>query len=69
MVVSSVPTAPTITGIIANQTLAAGSTDAPFSTVTIGDTNAGASDTLNIMLTGAGTLADGGSFTGRATWW
>ena len=44
--------APTITGAVANQTLTVGSTDTPFSHVTIGDANAKATDTLTITLTG-----------------
>ena len=56
--------APTITGTVANQPLTVGSTDTPFSSVTIGDINAGAGDTLSITLTGAGTLADGAGFSG-----
>ena len=60
--VSTPAVAPTITGTAANQMLTAGSTDTPFSTVTIGDTNANAGDTLTITLTGAGALADGAGF-------
>ena len=64
VIVSTPPVAPTITGTAANQTLTFGSTDTPFSGVTIGDTNANATDTLTITLTGGGTLADGTGFTG-----
>ena len=64
MNVSTPAVAPTITGTAANQMLTAGSTDTPFSTVTIGDTNANAGDTLTITLTGAGALADGAGFSG-----
>ena len=60
--VSTPAVAPTITGAAAGQTLTAGATDRPFATVTIGDANSGASDTLTITLTGAGTLADGAAF-------
>ena len=56
--------APTITGTLANQSLTVGSTDTPFSKVTIGDANANAFDTLTITLTGAGALADGATFSG-----
>ena len=62
--VSTPAVAPTITGTVGNQTLTVGSTDTPFSTVTIGDTNANANDTLTITLAGGGTLADGTSFSG-----
>ena len=64
MNVSTPAVAPTITGAAAGQTLTAGATDRPFATVTIGDANSGASDTLTITLTGAGTLADGAAFSG-----
>ena len=64
VIVSTPAVAPTITGTAANQPLTAGSTDTPFSTVTIGDANANAEDTLTITLTGAGTLADGTGFSG-----
>ena len=62
--VATPPVAPTITGTVANQTLTVGSTDTPFSTVTIGDANANATDTLTIALSGGGALADGIGFSG-----
>ena len=60
--VSTPAVAPTITGAVANQTLTVGSTDTPFSKVTIGDLNANANDTLTITLTGGER-----SRTGRAS--
>ena len=62
--VSTPGVAPTITGAVANQPLTAGSTDTPFSGVTITDGNSGAQDTLTITLTGSGALADGTGFSG-----
>ena len=58
--------APSISGTTAGQTTAAETTIPPFQGVTIGDTNAGATDTLTISLsgTGGGTLTDGTTFSG-----
>jgi hypothetical protein len=60
--------APTITGTAAGQTTTSEAPVTPFSHVTIGDANSGATDTLSIQLTGGGgTLADGAGFTGLVT--
>ena len=56
--------APTITGTLAHQTVAASATIAPFLGVTIGDLNFGQSETLTVSLSAAnGTLTNLGSFT------
>lgn len=47
-------TKPTITGTHAGQTTLSEALVSPFSSVVIGDTNAGASDTLTVQLLGAG---------------
>ncbi|MGD1017038.1 MAG: Ig-like domain-containing protein, partial [Roseiarcus sp.] len=57
--------APTIEGTVAGQTTNSEAAIDPFSTVTIGDLNVGATDTLTITIGGAGgTLADGKDFSG-----
>ncbi len=54
----------TITGTHTTTTISEAIVD-PFAGVTVADPNAGASETLTIVLSGAGgTLTDGGSFTG-----
>ena len=60
---------PTITGALAGQLSAANGISSPFSDVTIGDLNSGASETLTITLSdpAAGTLAEGAGFAGSAT--
>ncbi|HEY5204766.1 MAG TPA: choice-of-anchor tandem repeat GloVer-containing protein, partial [Roseiarcus sp.] len=61
--------APTITGAVASQATTLETPIDPFSGVTIGDTNAGATDTLSITLSGPGSLSgtglsgSGGSYT------
>src|SRR5262249_13801138 len=63
--IANPPVAPTIAGTIAGQPTSAEAPVKPFSGVTIGDTNSGATDTLTIALSGiGGTLADGTGFTG-----
>src|SRR5277367_1366725 len=52
--------APTITGTVSNQATASETPIDPFSGVTIGDTNAGATDTLSITLSGPGSLSGPG---------
>src|SRR5277367_3522823 len=52
--------APTITGTVASQATASETPIDPFSGVTIGDTNAGATDTLSITLSGPGSLSGPG---------
>ena len=63
-VIDSDPTvAPTIAGAASGQTTTSEAPVKPFGQVTIGDPNAGATDTLTITLGGAGgTLADGTGF-------
>ena len=62
-------TAPTITGTVSNQTTTFEKPLDPFSAVTIGDANAGATDTLSIKFSGPGSLSgtglsgSGGSYT------
>jgi hypothetical protein len=60
---------PTITGVIAGQLVAANGISSPFSGVTIGDLNSGATETLTITLSdpAAGALAEGAGFAGSAT--
>jgi hypothetical protein len=58
-VIDSDPALPTIMGTVANQATTSEATVMPFAGVTIGDTNAGAADTLTIQLFGVGALADG----------
>ena len=53
-------TAPTITGTVSNQTTTFEKPLDPFSGVTIGDANAGATDTLSITLSGPGSLSGTG---------
>jgi uncharacterized repeat protein (TIGR03803 family) len=53
-------TAPTITGTVPNQTTTFETPIDPFSGVTIGDANAGATDTLSITLSGPGSLSGTG---------
>ena len=50
--VSNPAVAPTISGTVANQTTTSEATVMPFAGVTIGDTNAGATDTVTIQLFG-----------------
>jgi autotransporter passenger strand-loop-strand repeat protein len=52
--------APTITGTKAGQTTTSEAPVKPFSGVTIGDANSGATDTLTITLAGGGTLSGTG---------
>ena len=52
--------APTITGTVPSQTTTSETPIDPFSGVTIGDTNAGATDTLSITLSGPGSLSGTG---------
>jgi hypothetical protein len=54
----------TISGTVANQTTTSEAPISPFAGVTIGDANAGATDTLTIELFGRGTLRDGTGFGG-----
>jgi uncharacterized repeat protein (TIGR03803 family) len=54
------PSAPTITGTAAGQKTAFEAPIDPFSGVTIGDANAGATDTLSITLSGPGSLSGTG---------
>jgi hypothetical protein len=57
--------APTIAGTVSGQTTTLEAPLTPFAHVTIGDANAGATDTLTITLGGVGgTLADGAGFSG-----
>jgi hypothetical protein len=57
--------APTLAGTVAGQATSSEAPLDPFSDVTIGDANAGATDTLTITLSGGGgTLADGAGFAG-----
>ncbi len=59
------PSAPTITGTVANQATISEGTVTPFSTVTVGDGNGNnPTETLTITLSGGGTLADGANFNG-----
>ena len=53
--------APTISGTVAGQATTSEAPVTPFSGVTIGDANAGATDTLTITQTGAGTLTGAGT--------
>ena len=52
--------APTITGTVSGQTTTSETPMDPFSGVTIGDANAGATDTLSITLSGPGSLSGTG---------
>jgi hypothetical protein len=52
--------APTITGTVSNQATSSKTPIDPFSGVTIGDTNGGATDTLSITLSGPGSLSGTG---------
>jgi hypothetical protein len=52
--------APTITGTVSRQATTAETPIHPFSGVTIGDANAGATDTLSITLSGPGSLSGTG---------
>ena len=52
--------APTITGTVSSQATSSETPIDPFSGVTIGDTNAGATDTLSITLSGPGSLSGTG---------
>ena len=52
--------APTITGTVSGQATASETPIDPFSGVTIGDANAGATDTLTITLSGPGSLSGAG---------
>src|SRR6202789_4325659 len=52
--------APTIIGTVSNQATTSETPIDPFSAVTIGDTNAGATDTLSITLSGPGSLSGTG---------
>src|SRR3984885_9580360 len=52
--------APTITGTVSSQTTTSETPIDPFLGVTIGDTNAGATDTLSITLSGPGSLSGTG---------
>ena len=62
---SDAAVAPTIAGTVGGQTTTSEAPAKPFAHVTIGDANAGATDTLTITLGGAGgTLADGSGFSG-----
>jgi uncharacterized repeat protein (TIGR03803 family) len=60
--------APTISGTVGSLTTTMEAPLDPFAEVTIGDANAGATDTLTITLGGAGgSLADGPGFSGLTT--
>jgi hypothetical protein len=60
-VIDTDPAAPTISGTKANQTTTSEAPIQPFSTVTLGDPNSGATDNVTISLSGAGgTLAGAG---------
>jgi hypothetical protein len=52
--------APTITGTVSSQATTSETPIDPFSGVTIGDTNAGATDTLSITLSGPDSLSGTG---------
>jgi uncharacterized repeat protein (TIGR03803 family) len=52
--------APTITGTVSSQATSSETPIDPFSGVTIGDTNGGATDTLSITLSGPGSLSGTG---------
>src|SRR5271156_3476787 len=52
--------APTITGTVSGQTTTFETPIDPFSGVTIGDANAGATDTVSITLSGPGSLSGTG---------
>jgi hypothetical protein len=52
--------APTITGTVSGQTTTSDTPIDPFSDVTIGDANAGTTDTLSITLSGPGSLSGTG---------
>src|SRR5277367_2819199 len=52
--------APTITGTVSSQATTSETPIDPFSGVTIGDANAGATDTLSITLSGPGSLSGTG---------
>ncbi|WP_409999057.1 beta strand repeat-containing protein, partial [Bradyrhizobium sp. SZCCHNRI2007] len=59
-----VSVAPTITGTTAGQTTTSEAAVHPFSGVTIGDANVGATDTLTITLSGAGGTLSGAGLSG-----
>ena len=58
--------APTITGTVAGRATTSETAVKPFSGVTVGDTNSGASDTLTITVTGSGGTLSGTGLTGGA---
>jgi hypothetical protein len=58
--------APTIIGTLADQTTAAEASITPFSRVTIGDLNNGATDDLTIIIGGAGGTLSGAGLSGGA---
>ncbi|WP_210254935.1 VWD domain-containing protein, partial [Methylocapsa sp. S129] len=60
------PTAPTITGTQVDQTTASEAPVSPFSGVTIGDANSGATDTVTITVGGPGGALSGAGLTGGA---
>ena len=55
---------PSITGTVAGQTTTSEAPVTPFASVTIGDPNAGATDTLTISLSGAGGTLSGAGLSG-----
>jgi hypothetical protein len=60
--------APTIAGTVSGQTTTSEAAVKPFAHATVGDANAGATDTLTVTLSGSGgTLADGAGFSGLKT--
>ena len=64
LIVGAGGSAPTITGTLAGQTTTSEAAVKPFSGVTIGDANSGASDALTITVTGAGGTLWGTGLTG-----
>ncbi|MFZ0208503.1 MAG: hypothetical protein WAL59_20765, partial [Roseiarcus sp.] len=64
LIVGAGGSAPTITGTLAGQTTTSEAAVKPFSGVTIGDANSGASDALTITVTGAGGTLSGTGLTG-----
>jgi hypothetical protein len=63
---ASPPSPPTIAGAIAGQQTRSDAPLCPFAGVTVTDSNAGATDSLDINLDGPGVLSDGVGFSGLA---
>jgi hypothetical protein len=59
--------APTISGTVAGQTTTSEAPDHPFSGVTVGDLNSGATDTLTITLAGSGGTLSGTGLSGSGS--